>query len=140
MAARALARGAPAAMLACAALSCALLFAPAYAPLYAHHGAALYYNDRVITLEGTVAEFQFVNPHIQIMIDVPGPKGELQRWTIEYPSPGVASRQGWTRDMLKPGDHIVYRVHPAKNGTWGGRGAAKMIVNGKLVGDRNAAF
>lgn len=122
-----------------------LLFAASLAfaatiPARAHHGGAYFDTSKIVTLTGTVAKFQFINPHILISVDAEGANGEIQHWLIEYYSPVVATRHGWTRDMIKPGDHIIYQVHPAKNGRFGGAGARKMIVNGKTVGNLDALF
>ena len=38
----------------------------AAAPAFAHHGAALYEPEKTINIAGTVAEFQFVNPHVLV--------------------------------------------------------------------------
>ena len=102
-------------------------------PVLAHHGGAVYDNEKPITLTGTLTRFDFVNPHILIYIDAKGPNGEIQKWVLEYSPPALASARGWTKEMAKPGDQIVYQVNPAKNGAFVGRGAATMTVNGKKV-------
>ena len=38
--------------------------AAAALPCFAHHGVAPHYDDsKQVTIDGTVAEFQFINPH-----------------------------------------------------------------------------
>ena len=43
-----------------AAAMIALLMA---APAFAHHSFALFDNEKTLTLEGTIKEFQWTNPH-----------------------------------------------------------------------------
>jgi hypothetical protein len=47
-------------------------------PVIAHHGEA-YYPAKVVTLRGTVTDFQFINPHVQIVVDVRNEKGDLEK-------------------------------------------------------------
>jgi hypothetical protein len=102
-------------------------------PLFAHHGTAVYDNTKWTTLTGTLTSFQYVNPHVLVYMDVKGPNGEIQHWTIEHSPPSISSHAGWSRDMAKPGDQVVYQVHAARNGTFVGNGAGSIIVNGKKI-------
>jgi hypothetical protein len=48
------------------------------------------------------------------------------------------TRNGWTKDSIKPGDEVVAETHPAKNGaTTGLSGAStsilKFVVNGHAL-------
>ena len=61
---------------------------------------------KIMTLEGTVTEFQWTNPHAFIEIDVPA-GGATQHWSIELNSPNNLKRQGWTRTALKRGDRVA---------------------------------
>ncbi len=90
------------------------------APAHAHHGAALYDPEKSVTLTGTVAEFQFVNPHVLVYIDVRGADGKDVRWGGELTSPNRLARLGgpvqWHKDIFKPGDKITLTGRPARNG------------------------
>ena len=63
-------------------LSLLLAFAVALASwsaAEAHHSlAGMYDQSRRVTLDGTIAQFQFVNPHPFLMIDVQDPNGTMQ--------------------------------------------------------------
>jgi hypothetical protein len=86
-------------------------------PMFAHHGTnAEYDGNHPITLKGTVTEFAFVNPHVQIYFDAKDDKGNVVHWGCEAPSPGRLVRMGWTRNDLKPGDQITITLDPAKSG------------------------
>lgn len=84
--------------------------------LLAHHGNSAYDEKNPITLRGTVTEFDFVNPHTQIYLDVKDDKGNVVHWAIESQSPGIMIKNDWTRHTLKPGDEITITLIPAKNG------------------------
>lgn len=98
----------------------ATLFCTAFisAPLPAHHGEANYDTEKTVSVKGTVAEFEFVNPHVQITLDVKNDKGEMEKWTGEARSPAMLSRYGgWDKSTLKVGDVITFYGHRTKNGT-----------------------
>jgi hypothetical protein len=85
-------------------------------PLLAHHGAAEYDNTKSISVQGTVTEVKYVNPHVLIVFAAKDDKGQAVEWTAESQSPNLLSRRGWSRSTLKPGDQITVTGHPVKNG------------------------
>ena len=80
----------------------------------AHHGRASYSND-VISLDATVTEFRFVNPHVQIYFDITNDAGEIEHWQGELTAPNKLARGGWTKSTLKPGDQIQITGRAARN-------------------------
>ena len=84
------------------------------APAGAHHGRASYSND-IVTLEATVTEFRFINPHVQIYFDITNDAGEIEHWQGELTAPNRLARGGWTQDSLKPGDQIRITGRAARN-------------------------
>ena len=107
-------------------------------PVSAHHGTSGYDMEKVITLNGTVTSFNWSNPHCLVHIDVKDSKGEVKDWIIELAAPTLMTRNGWSKDSLKPGDDVVAETHPAKNGaTTGLSGAStallKFVVNGRAL-------
>jgi hypothetical protein len=89
------------------------------APAWAHHSFAMFDQTKQMTLEGTVHEFQWTNPHSFIELDV-AKDGRAQRWSIELNSPNNLTRQGWRRTSLKAGERISVRIAPLRNGHAGG--------------------
>ena len=88
------------------------------APLLAHHGEANYDTEKVTSAKGVVTDFQFVNPHVQISIDMKNDKGEIEKWIGEARSPAMLARYGgWDKDTIKIGDTITMVGHRTKNGT-----------------------
>src|SRR5690348_9535048 len=55
-------------------------------PALAHHSFAMFDQRKIMTLDGTVTEFQWTNPHAFIEIDVPS-EGKQVHWSIELNSP-----------------------------------------------------
>jgi hypothetical protein len=100
---------------------------------FAHHGAAAYDTDKSMTLTGTVTDFQFINPHVLISMNVKDPStGKMQEWKGELTSPNRLSRAGWTRSTIKPGDQVTLVGSPAKSGVttmW----IRKVMKNGQEV-------
>ena len=80
----------------------------------AHHGRASYSNVE-ITLQATVTEFRFVNPHVQIYFDITSEAGEIEHWQGELPAPNKLARGGWTKSTLTPGDEISISGRAARN-------------------------
>ena len=97
------------------ALFCAALIST---PLLAHHGEANYDTDKIVSVKGTVTEFDFINPHVLISLDVKNDKGEIEKWTGEARSPAMLARYGgWEKTTIKVGDVITFYGHRTKNGT-----------------------
>ena len=86
-------------------------------PLSAHHGSAVYDMENMTTVKGTVTEFQFSNPHAQILFDVKEDKGNVEKWVGETNSATALYRLGWKKDTLKPGDQVTVVGWRSKNGT-----------------------
>jgi uncharacterized protein DUF6152 len=110
------------------ALSASLLLTQTAA--IAHHGQAGYNTGGPVTVSGTVAEFQFVNPHCIVSLDVKNEKGETEKWQGELTSPNHLLRAGWSATSLKPGDQITitgFRAKSGANSLW----ITKTVVNGE---------
>ena len=110
-------------------------------PMFAHHGAAAYDTSQNTTLKGTVVEFDFINPHCQLFINVTDESGAVVKWDGEFTNPGTLHRRGWTKDMFKPGDQITMIGNRAKNGANVLRVMKLQMADGKeitaLGGDDN---
>jgi hypothetical protein len=109
-------------------------------PVVAHHGTNISYDhDKPTTMDGTVTEFVWQNPHSQVYFDVKGPDGTVQQWAGELSSPGNLAKDGkWTRRTLKPGDQIKVTVFPSKAGTKVGV-VTKIEKDGKVIMSDRAA-
>jgi Family of unknown function (DUF6152) len=89
-------------------------------PALAHHSFARFDADRQVTLQGTVKEFQWTNPHAWVILAVDR-NGRSQQWAIEMNGPNGLARQGWRPKTLTPGMPVTLTVHPLRDGTNGGQ-------------------
>jgi hypothetical protein len=121
-------------MMALAGVAAMALATGATAPAFAHHSFAMFDNQKNTTLEGTVKEFQWTNPHswVQLMVKDPA-TGKDVEWSIEGGSPNGLARNGWKRTSLKPGDKAVVVIHPLKDGANGGS-LVTVTVDGVQIG------
>ena len=92
----------------------------------AHHSFAMFDYNKDLTIVGEVKELQWINPHIHLLVNVPDGKGGMVEWDIEGGTPANLRRNGWSKDVVKPGEKISVAIHPLKNGTSGG-----MLVTAK---------
>lgn len=103
----------------------------------AHHGDAGYDVTKLVTVSGTVTEFHFQNPHIEIFIDVKK-DDQVEKWHGELNSPNLVSRMvGWNGKRLKPGDEIVLIGYRAKNGLNVLRLEKVLFANGTEIFPKN---
>lgn len=83
---------------------------------YAHHSfAATYFVDQEITVEGTLTQFMFRNPHSFVKVDVKDDKGQIQTWAVEWGGGAQLTQAHVTRDTLKPGDHVIVTGNPGRD-------------------------
>ena len=73
----------------------------------AHHGSSNYDMSKSVSVKGKVTQFDFINPHSAIHLEVKDDKGNVEQWLIEADSPNNLARTGWTRDSIKPGDMVT---------------------------------
>jgi hypothetical protein len=91
---------------------------PFAAPAFAHHSQAMFDTSQELLLEGKVARFDWVNPHMYLTIETTGPDGKPA--LVEGEGVGITQAlvDGLNRDALKPGTPIVMRANPNRGG-WG---------------------
>ena len=85
-------------------------------PTSAHHGTAVFDMSNLTTIKGTIAKFDFMNPHALIYVDVIGEHGKAETWVAEESSNNHLSRVGWDKNSLKVGEQVTIVGHRAKNG------------------------
>jgi Family of unknown function (DUF6152) len=104
-------------------------------PAVAHHGTANYDMTKVVTLKGTVTDFQFINPHTLILFDVKNDQGVIEHWQAEATSPNHLVRAGWSKDIIKAGEQISISGFRAKNGSTVMRFQKMVLANGQEVSE-----
>lgn len=99
-------------------LGLAVFFLFSGVSLRAHHGTGVAYEqDKTITLQGTVTDWIWANPHCAILFDVTDGQGKVAHWGAELGNPHQLSSAGFGREVMKPGDKITIVGHPSRNGS-----------------------
>jgi hypothetical protein len=90
-----------------------LLFGP---QVEAHHSfAATYFVDQEISIDGTLTQFMFRNPHSFVKVMAKDDKGQSQLWSVEWGGGAQLTQEHVTRDTLKNGDHVVVTGNPGRD-------------------------
>ena len=121
-----------------AAMACGAALAVA-GPVLAHHSFAMFDHDHQIKLTGTVAYFQWTNPHVYIQLDAIEPGGKIKHYTIECANPGLLDRAGWKWNMVKKGDRVTTIIAPLRTGEPGGLLKQITLADGRKFGNGPAA-
>ena len=102
--------------------------------LPAHHSfAAEYDSSKPVTLQGTLVELEWVNPHAWIHMEVKNADGTVTKWSCEMGSPNILMRNGWRRDTIKQGDQIIVTGSAAKDGSNMANARVVTMADGKRV-------
>jgi hypothetical protein len=112
-----------------------LLFFALASPVFGHHSIALFDSTRTITIKGIVKEFQWLNPHALLWVNVESENGGTpQLWAVEMTSPGVLTRNGWTKRSFNAGDKVNVEIGPLRDGKPGGLfRKAVLLDSGKVL-------
>jgi uncharacterized protein DUF6152 len=108
-------------------------------PAVAHHSFAMFDATKTMTVEGTVKEFHWTNPHSWIFVTVADASGKSAEWAIEMGSPPGLLRQGWEPKTLTPGMKVKVLIRPLKDGKVGGQFLGITLPDGKTLGDPSTA-
>ncbi len=93
----------------------------------AHHSMTIF-EIFSTTIEGTVQEFKYVNPHSILVIKAPGPDGGTVVWHLEGDPPATLERAGFTPKTFHPGDRLKMEIHRLRNGQPGGFWNVRMVL------------
>ena len=108
-------------------------------PALAHHSFAMFDAEQTVTLQGTVKEFEWVNPHAWLRVMVNDEKtGKPALWALELSSPSRLVTMGMRADSVKPGDAVSVTFHPLRNGSRGGQFLQAVLPGGQKVIRANA--
>jgi hypothetical protein len=87
----------------------------------AHHSVQSEFDmNKRLTLKGTIAKVEWINPHSYISIDTTNAGGKAERWSFEMAGPGALRKAGLSREDrggLKPGDPVTITGLAAKDGS-----------------------
>ena len=108
------------------------------ASIEAHHAAAGIDQSRTVSVEGTVREFRWANPHSWIEMDVVNSEGATQVWNLEMNPPSFLVRAGWTSKTIQPGDQVTVEARPFINDDPGGIFVSITLPDGQQLTQRAA--
>ena len=123
----------------------ALLFILALAgSVWAHHSIQSQFDiHKTISISGSVAKIEWINPHSYLTVNVKEADGKVQKWAFELGGPGVLRRAGLSRadrGGLKAGDQITVTALAARDGSNSGFVQEVKVSDGrvfKLATDAN---
>ena len=94
-------------------VACGLLLGAVTAD--AHHSiSGMYDNRRDVRVEGVVTQFEFINPHAFVTLEVRETGRTPQVWRVELDDRGELSDIGMTAQTLQPGDQVIVAGNPAR--------------------------
>ncbi|MEY4763194.1 MAG: hypothetical protein RLZZ200_3051 [Pseudomonadota bacterium] len=109
-------------------------------PVIAHHSFAMFDQTKQLSVQGTVREFQWTNPHAFIRVEATV-NGSTELWEVELNSPNNLKRQGWSSESVRAGDKVTVVLNPLRdmNRHKGGLFVAVTLPDGLVLGDATRA-
>lgn len=110
-----------------------LAFSLLTAPACAHHSFAIFDQTKVLYLDGTVKELEWINPHTWLHVNFVNQAGTVLMWSFEAGSTAQLAGLGWKPDTVKAGDKVRVGYRPMKDGSRGGQVMNVTFANGQKV-------
>jgi hypothetical protein len=107
-------------------------------PAAAHHSAAMFEPEKVVTLSGTVKDFEYTNPHSWLYVLVRDEQGVETLWGFEAEGPSALMRAGIKKNALQPGDTVTVRARPLRDGRPAGAWVTVTKSDGTVLNPRPA--
>jgi hypothetical protein len=102
----------------------------AAAPGMSHHSfAAVFDVSRPVDITGKVTRLEWTNPHAWIHLDIEDADGNVEAWRVELLGINSLLKQGWTPQVLNPGDLIQVTGFGARDGSNSANATGVMIVS-----------
>ena len=111
----------------------ALLGAVSTVPAWAHHEVYAYDLDHPVVVDGVVREFVWANPHVMLYLEVSNATAGEEEWKLEGAAVPVLVRSGWTRESLRPGDHVQVQLAPRRDTQHSGRILRVTVSGGRVL-------
>ena len=103
-------------------------------PVWAHHAFAAEFDaTKQVTLKGTIAKMDWINPHAWLHIDVKEPDGTVSRWMVELGPPNSLLKRGWTKQSVPAGVEVVVVGYQSKDGAKRANGRDITLPDGKQL-------
>jgi hypothetical protein len=82
----------------------------------AHHSGVMFEEEKEVTVQGVVKEFQYTNPHSWLLVDVTNADGTVTTWGFEAEGPSTLMQRRIRKSDLTPGTKLTITGHPMKDG------------------------
>lgn len=104
--------------------------------VWAHHSIQAQFDiNRTVTVSGTVAKVEFINPHSYLTVSVKEADGTMTRWAFEMAAAAQLRRAGMSRadrGGLKPGDQVTVLALAARDGSNSGLLQELRVSDGRV--------
>ena len=104
---------------------------------WAHHSVQSQFDiHKTITISGTVAKMELINPHSYLTLNVKDADGKVQKWAFELGGPAALRRAGMSsadRGGLKPGDEVTAIGLAARDGSNSGFLQQLKLSDGRVI-------
>ena len=97
----------------------------------AHHSVAMFDQTQEIAIDGVVKELELVNPHSWLHVTVTTESGREVDWSFEMQALSRLADQGFSADLIKPGEPVTVFARPLKDGSRGGQFRAVRLADGR---------
>jgi hypothetical protein len=96
----------------------------------------MYDTEHKVLIEGTVSQFDWVNPHSWLWLTVPTDTGGSDQYALECGSIAQLLQIGWTRDKVKVGDKVKIVGALRKDGVKRGEVFTLITASGEQLKNR----
>ncbi|MGI9205347.1 MAG: DUF6152 family protein [Woeseiaceae bacterium] len=84
---------------------------------FTHHSiSAIYDLSEVRSLQGTITNVRWINPHVRVTLETTTDDGATELWDLEASAINMLQRAGVSRDVLEVGSKITARGPTARHG------------------------
>jgi hypothetical protein len=105
------------------------------APASAHHSAAMFDDQVVLTLKGTVTKFDYLNPHSWLYVNIANDDGTTTEWGFELDAPPRLRRLGISPNFWRQGDKVTLTTNPLRDGRPAGHLVGAVSGEGRKFGN-----
>jgi len=95
-----------------------LVLAAMAVPLAHHSVGGQFDMSKTLTLKGTIAKVDWINPHPYVLLDVRNADGKVTTWALSTIPIPMLRKAGLTKEALfgRPGESVTIVAMPARNG------------------------